>query len=74
MYCRSIVTPSSMLEAPAYGVCPPLRMANSHGFGLLALDNVFTANETSSVLLGCTIQFGVIVCCFTSKYESSRVS
>src|SRR5690242_17258959 len=68
MCCRSMVTPPSMLDAPAYGVCPPLRIANLQGSGNET--RILITWETSFAFLGCTTQLGDIDCCLKSKYES----
>ena len=53
---RSIVTPSSMLFAPVFDECPPLRTANLQSS---CAKSVRAIAETSSVVSGCTKQVGV---------------
>jgi hypothetical protein len=70
---RSIVTPSPILLEPGIGVWPPDRTANWHGFNMVAVVRTFTAADTSSADVGCTMQLGANLL-FPSKYEPRLAS
>lgn len=59
-----MVTPVSMLFAPAQVIWPPLRTANMHAPSA----SVLTAEETSCAERGCTMHVGSS-CVLTAQYE-----
>jgi hypothetical protein len=62
-----------MLLEPGIGVRPPDRTANWHGFNMVAVVRTFTAADTSSADVGCTMQLGANLL-FPSKYEPRLAS